>query len=99
MSRAEWVEAIAIIGVIVAWWPVIFLGWTSMAYKIPLYAGSFIVLGIILVRRLRRLEEALRYSKQIIDQQHLVKYGSRPPLSLHVEESEDEEAESEDEAS
>ena len=83
MSRQEWVEGLAIIGVIVAWWPLIFLGWTAVAYRVVLYVGSFAILGFILVRRLQRLEEAFRYSRKIIEQQQLTKYGPKPPLSLY----------------
>lgn len=71
------------IAVIVAWWPLLFLGWTAVPYRVGLYVGSFLVLSIILYRRWSRLQEGFRHSQRIIDQQHLMRHGPTPPLTLH----------------
>ncbi len=76
-------EGLAMIGVIVAWWPLLFLGWTAVPYRVGLYVGSFLVLGIILYRRWSRLQEGFRHSQRIIDQQQLMRHGPTPPLTLH----------------
>ncbi len=80
MTRGELAEWLAMIGIILAWWPFIFLGWTFAAYRYPLYVVSLAVLAGILVRRLARLEEGLRYSRRIMDMQQRMKYGPTPPF-------------------
>ena len=80
MSRGELAEWLLMIGVIVSWWPLIFLGWSPVAYRVGLYAGSGVILAVILVRRVLRLQEGLLYSRRIIQQQHALRFGRRPPL-------------------
>ncbi|MBC7288814.1 MAG: hypothetical protein H5T86_12415 [Armatimonadetes bacterium] len=82
MSRAELAEWILMIAVIVSWWPLIFLGWSPAVYRITLYVGSSVILGIILVRRMLRLHEAFSYSRRIIQQQHALRFGRQPPLTI-----------------
>ena len=83
MTRGELAEWLFMIGVIISWWPLIFLGWSPLAYRIGLYSGSAIILGIILVRRIMRVHEGLMYSRRIIQQQHALRFGTRPPLTVH----------------
>ncbi len=83
MSRGELAEWLLMIGVIVSWWPLIFLGWSPLAYRVGLYGGSAIILGVILVRRILRVHEGLMYSRRIIQQQHALRFGTRPPLTVH----------------
>ena len=80
MTRGELAEWLAMIGIILAWWPFIFLGWTFAAYRYPLYVVSLAVLAAILVRRLARLEEGLRHSRKIMEMQQRMKYGPMPPF-------------------
>jgi hypothetical protein len=82
MSAGELVEGLVMIAVIVAWWPLIFLGWQAPAYRLALYLGSAILLAIILVRRVLRLEQGFRESGQKVDEQYRERYGPRPPLIL-----------------
>jgi len=77
-------EGLAMIAVIAAWWPLIFLGWTALGYRIPLYVGSLVVLAIVFWRRWSRLQEGFRESQKIIDQQHLLRHGPTPLLTLHA---------------
>ena len=82
MSLGELFEWIAMIAVIVGWWPLIFLGWYHPAYRYSLYIASAVILGIILVRRIIRLEEGFRYSRKIVEMQEQMKYGPRPPFLI-----------------
>jgi hypothetical protein len=91
VTRGELVEALVIIIVIIAWWPLIFLNFHAIVYRVALYVGSFVALGIILYRRWHRLDEGFRHSQKIVDQQHLLRYGPRPPLTLHGPPDESEE--------
>jgi len=78
----ELIEWLAMIGVIVAWWPLIFLGWFHPAYRYSLYIGSAAILAIILVRRVLRLQEGFRYSRRIVEMQERLNHGPRPPFLL-----------------
>ncbi|MCX7598662.1 MAG: hypothetical protein N2512_07305 [Armatimonadetes bacterium] len=82
MSRAEMIEGVAMLVIIVAWWPAIFLGWDAAWYRIPLYAVSLATVLVVFVRRLRRLHEALGYSRRLIEQQQQLKQGPLPPLTV-----------------
>lgn len=68
------------IGVIISWWPLIFLGWSPIAYRVTLYSGSAIILGVILVRRILRVHAGLMYSRRIIEQQQALRFGAKPPF-------------------
>ncbi len=65
MPRAELIEWAVMLAIIVGWWPMVFFGWGPAYYKYPLYAVSFIALGIIFVRRLRRTREGLEESERM----------------------------------
>jgi hypothetical protein len=82
MSTAEIIEGLAMIGVIVAWWPYLFLGWNGTAYSVCLYAGSFVILVGILLRRLKRMREGLKYSRHMMDQQEEFRKATQGPLNL-----------------
>ena len=74
MSRTALVEWIAIIGIIVAWWPRIFLGYDPLWYHILIYYFSLPILAIILVRRFRANEAGFRVSEDMLKAQR----GGRP---------------------
>ena len=77
MERAELGEWIAMILVILAWWPRLF-GWFPLPYRVFVYALSAAVVTIVFVRRLRRVREGLRYSQEILESQR----NSQPPPPL-----------------
>lgn len=83
MSRAETIEAVTMLVIIVAWWPAIFLRWDALWYRGPLYVLSLAAVLVILVRRIRRLHEALSYSRRLIEQQQQLKAGPLPPFTIH----------------
>lgn len=82
MSRAETLEAVAMLAIIMAWWPAIFLRWDAFWYRVPLYVLSLTAVVVIFVRRIRRLHEALSYSRRLIEQQQQLKGGPLPPLTI-----------------
>lgn len=82
MTRTEIGEAIAMIVVIMAWWPFVLLGWRPPTYRLILYSVSAIVVIVIFVRRARRLHEALQHSRRIIEQQQKMKAGPPSPMRL-----------------
>ena len=63
MTRSELSEWIAMILIIILWWPPLFAGWFPDWYRYCLYLLSFVVLGGIFVRRLRRVNEGFRMSE------------------------------------
>ncbi len=65
MPRAELIEWIVMLAIIVAWWPMVFLGWGPVYYRFPLYVASLIALAIIFIRRLRRTREGLAESERM----------------------------------
>ena len=65
MAPGELGEWIVMIGIIVAWWPILFLGWAPPYYRFPLYAISVVALVIIFLRRLRRTREGLEESERM----------------------------------
>ncbi len=78
MPRDELLEWIALIVVIVAWWPGALFGWFPLWYKLTVYIFSLGVVGVILVRRVRKVRENLRYSREIMEAQRRAQ--PRPPL-------------------
>ncbi len=70
MERKEIIEWALILLVIVAWWPRIFLDYDPLWYYVLTQYVSPIVLVVILVRRYRRVQEGLEYSRKIVDAQH-----------------------------
>jgi hypothetical protein len=79
MEREEWIEWIALIVVILLWWPLILLHWFPLAYRLFLYVFSAAVLVTITVRRVRRVREGLNYSREIMDSQRRAQ--GPPPLN------------------
>ncbi len=84
MSTAEIIEGVAMIGVIVAWWPYLFLGWDAPAYRACLYLGSLVILVAILLRRLARMREGLKYSRHMMDEQEAFRKATQGPLNLEA---------------
>ncbi len=66
MSKSELAEWLAMILVIVLWWPILFFNWGPAPYRIFLYAYSILALGIILVRRWRRVNEGFAVSESMM---------------------------------
>ena len=65
MAPGELGEWLVMIGIVLACWPIVFLGWGPAYYKYPLYSISFIALAIIFIRRLRRTREGLEESERM----------------------------------
>ncbi len=87
MERAEVIEWIVIIGAILAWWPRIFMGYNPLWYHVLIYYVTPLLLALIFVRRLRRMEQGLEYSRKIVDAQHkasgtnILGYPAMPPTA------------------
>ncbi len=69
MSRTELYEWIIIILCIISWWPLIFLGFDPLWYRLFIYIGVPLVLLGILARRFGRVREGLDYSEKVIESQ------------------------------
>jgi hypothetical protein len=82
MEPAELIEGLAMIAVIIAWWPYLFLQWNGPVYSVCLYVGSFVILVAILLRRLKRMREGLKYSRHMMDQQEEFRKATQGPLNL-----------------
>ena len=77
MERDELLEWLGLILAILIWWPALF-GWFPLAYEIVVWVFSGVVVSLVLVRRLRRVREGLRYSREIMDAQRQVPPGYPP---------------------
>ncbi len=66
MPRYEVLEWVAMILVIVLWWPPLFMGWFPDWYRVSLYALSALTVLVVFVRRLRRVNEGLAMSEQMM---------------------------------
>ena len=75
MEREELWEWLALIAAIVVWWPALF-GWFPLWYRIAVYAFCGAVVVTVGIRRVRRVREGLKYSKEIMDYQR-----SQEPLA------------------
>lgn len=64
MERNELIEWIIIILCVIAWWPLIFLGFNPRWYHILIYYVTPLILVAITVRRYRRMKAGLEYSEQ-----------------------------------
>ncbi|HEY3397951.1 MAG TPA: hypothetical protein VGM19_09875 [Armatimonadota bacterium] len=74
MDREELWEWLGLIAAILVWWPAL-LGWFPLPYKLFVYAYCLVALTWITWRRVARMREALRYSREIMDCQR----GMSPP--------------------
>lgn len=70
MQRTELIEWIVMIGVIVAWWPRVFMGYDPLWYHVLVYYVTPLALIVIFVRRYRRMEKGLEYSQKVMDERH-----------------------------
>ncbi|MEN6643745.1 MAG: hypothetical protein ABFE08_15000 [Armatimonadia bacterium] len=75
MDRTELIEWIIIIGCIVIWWPDILIRGGYVAWGYPMwyhllthYGVPAVLIGIF-VRRYRRMQAGLEYSKDVVDSQ------------------------------
>ncbi len=69
MSRRELIEWIAILVIIVAWWPRIFLGYDPLWYHALVYWVSPVILFVIFLHRFRRMQAGFEHSEQMIKEQ------------------------------
>ena len=67
VTRQEFWEWIAMIAIIISWWPRLFLGWGHPVYLALIYFVGPVLLVVIFRRRLKRMNEGLDHSKSIID--------------------------------
>jgi len=67
VTRQELWEWIAMIAIIISWWPRLFLGWGHPIYLALIYFVEPVLLLIIFRRRLKRMNEGFDHSKSIID--------------------------------
>jgi hypothetical protein len=67
VTRQELWEWVAMIAIIISWWPRLFLGWGNPVYLGVIYVVGPVILVVIFVRRLRRMNEGFDHSKTIID--------------------------------
>lgn len=66
MSRIELAEWLAMILIIVLWWPLIFSTWGPAWYRYPLIAVSAVALVAIFIRRLKLVNDGFRMSEQMM---------------------------------
>jgi hypothetical protein len=83
MTRSELLEWIAMLLIIVLWWPVLFMSWSPDWYRWSLTLVSAIVLTVIFVRRLRQVNEGFAMSESMmrarIEAEELAR-GGKPDL-------------------
>ena len=58
------------IAIIISWWPPLLFGYYNPVYVDAIAVVDSVILVIIFIRRKRRLDEGLDYSKRLIDAQH-----------------------------
>ncbi len=77
MEREELWEWLGLIAAILVWWPALF-GWFPVAYEVfaTLFSGAVVV--IVGLRRVGRIREGLRYSREIMEYQR----RNQPPEPL-----------------
>lgn len=83
MSRAELIEWLVMILVIVLWWPLVFTEWGPQYYRYPLYVFSAVSLVTILVRRVARMQEGFAVSEKMMRAKIAAEEaarGGKPPL-------------------
>ena len=87
MSRAELIEAIIMIAIIIGFWPVVFLGWFPDLYKYVYYGVSGVLVILIFIRRLARVRAGLKYSRQMRDLRDQAQSSARPMPFMPPDES------------
>ena len=65
MAPGELGEWLVMIGIVLAWWPILFFHWAPPYYRFPLYAVALVALIVIFIRRLRRTREGLEESERM----------------------------------
>ena len=78
MSREELIEAIIMIGIIVAFWPMLLLEAIPPRIRYVFYGVAGVLVLIIFIRRLGRIRAGLKYSRQMRDLQEQAQTGDRP---------------------
>jgi len=66
MSKTEWAEWIAMIVIIVLWWPVLFSPWAPDYYRYGLSVLSAATLITIFVRRIGRMNKGFSESENMM---------------------------------
>ncbi len=90
MSREELIEAIIMIGIIVAFWPMLLLEAIPTGVRHLFYAMAGVVVVIIFIRRLGRIRAGLKYSREMRDFQEQAKTGGQPTPLIPPDESDNE---------
>ena len=67
VSRQEFWEWIAMIAIIISWWPRLFLSWDNPAYLVLIYVVDPIIVIVITRRRWKRMNEGFDHSKSVLD--------------------------------
>ncbi len=78
MSREELIEALIMIGIIVAFWPMLLLEAIPPRIRYLFYGVAGVVVLIIFIRRLGRIRAGLKYSRQMRDFQDQAQTGGQP---------------------
>ena len=66
MARYEILEWLVMILVIILWWPLLFMGYDWPVYRVVISVGSLVAVGVIFVRRLKRINEGFNESEQMM---------------------------------
>ena len=91
MSRDELIEALVMIGIIIAFWPMLLLGAIPPTARYLFYGMAGVLVLIIFIRRLARVRAGLRYSRKMRDLQEQIKTGGQPMPLIPPEDSDTEE--------
>ncbi len=90
MSREELIEAIIMIGIIVAFWPMLLLEAIPLHVRYLFYGVAGVLVVIIFIRRLARVRAGLKYSRQMRDLQEQPQTGGQPMPFMSPDESDTE---------
>ena len=93
MSREELIEALIMIGIIVAFWPMLLLEAIPPHVRYLFYGVAGVLVVIIFIRRLGRIRAGLKYSRNMRDLQEQIKTGGQPTPLIPPDESDDDDIE------
>ena len=78
MPRDELIEAIVMIAIIIAFWPMLLLEAIPPRVRYLFYGVAGVLVVIIFIRRLGRIRAGLKYSRKMRDLQEQIKTGGQP---------------------
>ena len=87
MPRDELIEAIVMIAILVAFWPVMLCAWIPPTARYLFYGMAGVLVLIIFLRRLGRIRAGLKYSRNMRDLQEQIKTGGQPTPLIPPDES------------